>query len=301
MFLRIGGRSTALAKAQSKELQVICQSVGIQTELVTMKTKGDLIQGALPENGGKGLFLKEVEEALLSGEIDCAVHSYKDIPFEETEGLVIAGVLKRKSPEDVFLSRDGSDIEGMPKGAAIGSSSARRKMQAELRYPHLDVQDVRGGVLSRIKKMDDGEFDGLILALAGLERLGIEGRVSTSLSCQDFVPAVGQGALALQARSDNQVVCSFLKSISDADTEADLLVERSFLKALEGTCETPLGGIVRRIGKEKHFFGFLGKPETGQIIRKKWHVCQDKSLKEQGANFAVQIRSELEKSIVCCG
>ena len=247
--MRIGTRDSALALAQThkvKELIVSCCGLNPSSiEVVKIKTTGDKLKNKdLSNVGGKGLFLKEIEEQLLLDNIDIAVHSTKDIPASIPEDLMIAAYLKRDYVEDVFISRNFSSIEGLPYGATFGTSSPRRRVQMQMIRPDLKFVLFRGNVNTRLQKLKDGEADATSLALCGIKRLGIdlekEGYKSSVLPYDRFIPAVGQGVISVECRKKDKDLIEILKLINDHRTENMMLAERAFLETLKGTCKTPM-------------------------------------------------------------
>ena len=238
--LRIGTRGSALARTQSQGIADLIESTtGHAVELVIITTRGDRITDRpLPEIGGKGLFTMELEVALRDGSIDLAVHSLKDLPTEDPDGLVLGAIPVRVDPRDALV---GHSVESLPEGAVVGSGSLRRKMQLRALRPDVQVDDIRGNVPTRLEKRDRGDFAATVLAMAGLIRLGIERTDIHPISVDDMVPAVGQGALAVQCRAEDPVVGPILAAIDDAATRASVEGERAFLRAWGGGCNVPAG------------------------------------------------------------
>jgi hydroxymethylbilane synthase len=264
--LKIGTRGSALALAQAQETRSRlskAHQIGEEAfEIIVISTSGDRIQDRpLSEVGGKGLFTKEIEEALLSRAIDIAVHSSKDMPTRLPDGLVLAAFLPRQDPRDAFIGRDVKNLLDLPQGATIGSSSLRRQAQIKKLRPDINVVMFRGNVQTRLKKVGEGLVDGTLLALAGLKRLGLEDVVTQVLSEDDFLPAPGQGAICIEARIDDVVACRMLSAISDADTTAALVCERTFLRLLDGDCKTPLAGHARVEDGNIYFNGLVLTPD----------------------------------------
>lgn len=238
--LRLGTRGSKLALVQAN---MVAGLMGAPCEIVVLKTSGDRIQDRpLADAGGKGLFVKELEDALLGGRIDLAVHSMKDVPVALPGGLSIAALLPREDPRDVFVSNRWSTLGRLPKGARIGTSSVRRAAQILRARPDLDCQLLRGNVDTRLKKLDDGEMDAMLLALAGLKRLGLAHRATELL---DFLPALAQGAIGIETREADARTREPLACLNDADTAAALACERAFQDALGGSCRSPMAGLAR--------------------------------------------------------
>ena len=260
IVLRLGTRGSPLALAQAYEARArLCAAHGWpedRVEVVVIKTTGDAIQDrALSEAGGKGLFTKELDVALLAGDIQFAVHSAKDLPTALPEDVALSGFLPREDVRDAFIARDGGTIADLPRGAVVGSASLRRQAQLRRLRPDLDVGLLRGNVQTRLRKLDAGEYHATILAMAGLKRLGLTERVTEQLPLHDFLPAVGQGAIAITARRGDDVTAGALAPILDRDTGLALACERAFLAVLDGSCRTPIAGHARVEGGHILFRG----------------------------------------------
>ncbi|GEO16783.1 hydroxymethylbilane synthase [Microvirga aerophila] len=269
--LVIGTRGSPLALAQAHETQErFAKSHGWtpdQLPLAVIKTTGDAIQDRpLSEAGGKGLFTKELDIALLEGAIDLAVHSAKDLPTTLPEGIMIAGYLPREDVRDAFISRRFKGLHDLPSGAVVGSASLRR--QAELRRlrPDLNVTLLRGNVQTRLAKLERGEVDATLLAMAGLRRLGLTEHVTAVLETEDFLPAVGQGAIAITVRADDERVMRAVEPILDAPTGHALAAERAFLTILDGSCRTPIAGHAHLVGDELVFRGLVLRPDGSERL-----------------------------------
>jgi hydroxymethylbilane synthase len=240
--LRIGTRGSALALWQARTVAALLDARGHRTELVTIKTDGDRLQDAvLSESGGKGLFVKEIEDALLARTIDLAVHSAKDMSVVLPDGLSVAAVLPREDSRDVLVFREGRTALG--EAPAIGTSSVRRSAQLTARFPHARFLPVRGNVDTRLRKVDDGEYDALVLAAAGLKRLGYGWRISEALSHDDCIPAPGQGIVAIETRADAAETRAAVEPLNDVAAFAAFTAERSVVAALGGGCQLPLGAV----------------------------------------------------------
>jgi hydroxymethylbilane synthase len=221
---------------------------GLEVEIQRIKTTGDkILDSPLAKIGGKGLFVKEIEKALEQGQIDLAVHSMKDVPTELPKGLMIGAVTKREDPRDVLVSRDKVSLMDLPKEAKVGTSSLRRKAQLWQRRPDFNMVDVRGNLDTRLRKMKEGQFDAMVLARAGLKRMGFEEAVTEVLEPQVMLPAVGQGALAIEVREDDEMVREMVKALNHLPTQQSILAERALMRRLEGGCQVPVGalGIVK--------------------------------------------------------
>jgi len=227
-------------------------------EIVVIKTTGDLIQDrALAEAGGKGLFTKEIDDAMLAGEIDAAVHSSKDLPTFLPEGVTIVGYLPREDVRDALISLSAGGLAALPKGAWVGSASPRRGAQVKRLRPDILIELLRGNVETRLRKVETGVVDATLLAYAGLKRLGLAHRAATILEIEDFLPAVGQGAIAVTARTDDTATLRALGPILDAETGHALNAERAFLSVLDGSCRTPIAGHARIVAGKLEFRGMV--------------------------------------------
>ena len=264
MKLRIGTRGSRLALAQSREVADAITASGVETELVTVTTAGD--RGADPASdpaGVKGLFVTEIVRALLDGEVDLAVHSAKDLPAGETEGVVIAGVPERASALDVLVTRDGD----LRPGARVGTSSIRRRAQVFRLRPDVIVEDLRGNVDTRLRKLVDGEVDALIIAGAGLLRLGVVPEHAAPMSLAEMVPAPGQGCLAVQARAGDDATIEVLSALDHAASRMALEAERGLMARLGGGCALPLGAFAESVPRGVRLLAIALSPDGSRIVR----------------------------------
>jgi hydroxymethylbilane synthase len=266
--LRIGTRGSPLALVQACMVRTRLSAVtGLEEgaiELVVIRTTGDTIQNRpLVEEGGKGLFTKEIEEALLDERVDLAVHSAKDMPTVLPDGLVLAACLEREDPRDVFISRKARSLSDLPRGASLGTASLRRQAIAKRARPDLRVLPLRGNVETRLRKLDAGEVDATILALAGLTRLGLVDQAITILSAEEFLPAVGQGAIGIETREDNKSMRDILVRVDHSDTSTAVTCERAFLSALDGSCKTPIAGHAMVSADAVQFRGLIVRSDGG--------------------------------------
>lgn len=270
--LKIGTRGSALALAQTQ--QVIAQLKNLHPELiiqiVTIKTSGDQFKGKLlAEAGGKGLFVKEIEEALLKGEIDLAIHSLKDLPGQLPKDLTLACFPKREDPRDCFLSPKYKKFEDLPAGAVIGTGSIRRRLQILAKRPDLKCEPIRGNVDTRLRKLGDENYDALILAAAGLKRLQRETVICEYFEPEFFIPAVGQGILAIEIHKSNEVLADFLKqALADEPTAVAARAERIFLQTIGGDCFTPMGGYATVAKQSVRLLGWLASPDGTKQVRR---------------------------------
>jgi hydroxymethylbilane synthase len=245
--LRIGTRGSLLAKWQAEFVRrQVFQATGIEGEIVIIKTSGDKMQQiSLSEIGGKGIFVKELEEALLDNSIDIAVHSVKDIPTKMPPGLSFPAILRREDIRDCLVSNNGANLAALREGARVGTGSLRRRAQLLHLRPDLDIRDLRGNVDTRLRKVESGEYDAIMLAKAGLDRLGATHRINEVFSPEIFLPAVGQGAIGVECRADDAETSAALEKLDDAETRSAIIAERTLLSTLEGGCQVPLGAWAR--------------------------------------------------------
>jgi hydroxymethylbilane synthase len=242
--IRIGTRASALARWQAQWVAKALAGAGHATTLVPITTRGDAQQIAPVEQlGTRGVFTKELQRALLADEIDVAVHSLKDLPTEPVDGLMLAAVPERESPWDVLVCRESASLEALPRGARLGTGSLRRQSQLLHLRPDLNISPIRGNVDTRLRKLDEGEFDALVLAEAGLRRLGIEARATQILGAEQMLPAIGQGALGLEIRVADDSTKSAVTALNHWPSHVAVLAERTFLDALDGGCLAPIGAI----------------------------------------------------------
>jgi hydroxymethylbilane synthase len=250
--LRIGTRGSLLAILQAEFVRKqIFQTSGIEGEIIIIKTTGDKMQqSALSQIGGKGIFIKELEDALLDESIDIAVHSVKDIPTEVPPGMSFPAICRREDVRDCLVSGNGATLASLRQGARVGTGSLRRQAQLRHARPDLDVRDLRGNVDTRLRKVESGEYDAVMLAKAGLDRLGWTHRISETLSPDVCMPAVGQGALGIECRASDAETSAALDKLNDVETRSAIVAERSLLSVLQGGCQVPLGAWARIEGNE---------------------------------------------------
>ena len=269
--LRIGTRGSLLALRQSQWVRDTLMNYwpGLVVELQVIKTTGDKIQDVpLAKVGGKGLFVKEIEDALLAREVDLAVHSMKDVPAILPDGLIIAAIPRREDPRDVLVTRGISSLKELPREAKVGTSSLRRAAQVKALRPDLRVENLRGNLDTRLRKVAEGHYDAIILAAAGLHRMGWQARISHYLEPEQFLPAVGQGALGIEARADDAEVLAHLTPLHHLDSEVAVAAERSFLKELEGGCQVPIGGYARVVGDMVELTGLVASVDGSVLLRR---------------------------------
>jgi len=271
IILRLGTRGSPLALAQARMVrQALAAAHGFDPEQVAIeviRTSGDRIQDRpLADVGGKGLFTKEIEEALAAGMIDFAVHSSKDMPTVLPPGLVLSAFMEREDPRDVFISRKAKSIAELPRGATVGTASLRRQAMMKRKRPDLTIVPLRGNVETRLRKLDDGVADATLLALAGLKRLGLTDAATAVLDVNEFLPAVGQGAIGIETRADDARTRELLAAIDHADTFSALAAERAFLAVLDGSCRTPIGGHATIFAGRLSFRGMVVKPDGSEAF-----------------------------------
>jgi hydroxymethylbilane synthase len=269
--LRIGSRGSPLALIQARAVQSgLAAAAGLDArriEIVAIRTTGDVVQDRpLAEAGGKGLFTKEIEEALIAGKIDLAVHSSKDLPTLLPAGLLLAGFLPREDPRDAFISRKAKTLRELGPGAVVGTASPRREALVKRLRPDLKVVTLRGNVETRLAKLDAGEVDATILAVAGLKRLGLLAEATAILDPDEFPPAVGQGAIGIETRADDANTRALVAKVDDPDTAIALAAERAFLAVLDGSCRTPIGGHAEVSGGKIRFRGVIVKSDGSEAF-----------------------------------
>jgi len=298
--LKIGTRGSLLALAQAYEtrsrLMAAFDLPEEAFEIVVIKTTGDdrsLIDADKPlkELGGKGLFTKEIEEDMLTGKIDIAVHSMKDMPVEQPPGLVLDTYLPREDVRDAFVSLNHDSLAALPEGARVGSSSLRRRAQLKARRPDLQVVEFRGNVQTRMKKLGDGVADATFLAMAGLRRLGMTEVVKSAIEVEDVLPAVAQGAIGIERRSDDSRAAEMLAAIHDVQTGQRLAAERAFLAGLDGSCETPIAGLAELDGTMLRLRGEILRPDGSEVLTADRTAPIEDGAK-LGAEMAADLRAE---------
>jgi hydroxymethylbilane synthase len=267
---RIATRKSPLALWQAEHVRERLRAAhpGLEVELVSMSTRGDrVLDSPLAKIGGKGLFVKELEQGMLAGDADIAVHSMKDVPVEFPEGLGIGAILEREDPHDAFVSNRFDALAALPEAAVVGTSSLRRQCQLRAVRPDLDIRDLRGNVGTRLGKLDNGDYDAIVLACAGLKRLGLAGRIAKSIDADTMLPAIGQGIIGIETRLDDARVRELLAPLHDADTAVRLAAERSLNATLAGGCQAPVAGHAVLDGGELRLRGLVGWPDGSDIVR----------------------------------
>ncbi|MCL6472782.1 MAG: hydroxymethylbilane synthase [Firmicutes bacterium] len=265
----IGTRGSKLALWQSEHVAAILkEKAGVDVELQIIKTQGDkILDVALAKIGDKGLFVKEIETALLEGEVDLAVHSSKDVPTQIPDGLVLGAFLKRADPRDVLISKSGKGLDELPAGSVVGTSSLRRIAQVLNRRPNLRIKDVRGNLDTRLRKMEEGQFDAIILAAAGLDRMGWNQGITERISSEVMLSAVGQGAIAVEVREGDEDILELMKHLEDTKTRAAVTAERALLRELEGGCQIPIGALGVVENEALKLDGMVANLDGSKLIR----------------------------------
>jgi hydroxymethylbilane synthase len=267
--LTIASRESALAMWQAEHIRDRLRALhpDHEVEILGMTTRGDqILDVTLSKIGGKGLFVKELEVALESGRADLAVHSMKDVPMELPAGFALVAIGEREDPRDAFVSNRFERLSDLPPGSVVGTSSLRREAQLRARYPHLAVHPLRGNVGTRLRKLDEGQYDAVLLAAAGLKRLGLGERIRSLLSLEDSIPAAGQGALGIEIRSGNERVAALLAPLNHAETAACVRAERQVSRVLGGSCQVPLGAHAVLEGGTLTLSGFVAHPDGSRFL-----------------------------------
>ena len=267
--LVIASRESMLAMWQAEHIKGRLKALypDCEVEILGMTTRGDqILDRTLSKIGGKGLFIKELEQALQDGRADLAVHSIKDVPMELPEGFALAAIGERASPFDAFVSNQYARLEEMPEGAIVGTSSLRREAQLRAKFPHLTIKPLRGNVQTRLSKLDNGDYDAVILAAAGLQRLGLDGRIREILSPADSLPAAGQGALGIEIAARRTDLADILRPLNHEETAACVTAERALARALGGSCQVPLAAYCVMEDGLLTLNGLVGHPDGSVII-----------------------------------
>lgn len=269
MKVRLGSRKSPLALWQTRWVAGLLEEAhpGLEIEVVTMDTIGDKIRDVpLPKIGAKGLFTQELEQALVADEVDMAIHSLKDLPTRLPEGLKFQGAPRRASPADAFISTKWKSIEEVPEGAVIGTGSMRRQAQIAYAKPGVRFEDLRGNIDTRLRKLHENGWDGIIMAAAALHRLEAQEHVAEEMDVARFVPAVSQGAVGIEVREGRPEIDALIEAIVCPETMEAVLAERHFLRALEGGCSVPLGAHAHKVGGAWHYHAWVGLPDGSEVI-----------------------------------
>ncbi|MBS0587305.1 MAG: hydroxymethylbilane synthase [Proteobacteria bacterium] len=265
----IASRESLLAMWQAQFIQKCLRELYPQTEIsiLGMTTRGDqILDQSLSKIGGKGLFIKELEQALEDGRADIAVHSMKDMPMNVPEGFKLAAITEREDPRDAFVSNRFSNLDALPEGSIVGTSSLRRESQLRAQFPHLQVQPLRGNVQTRLRKLDEGQYAAIILAAAGLKRLGLSDRITALLNPEQSLPAVGQGALGIECRADRTDLIELMQPLHHPETAYCVEAERAMSRVLGGSCQVPLGAFGEIIDGSLQLRGFVAQPDGSRIV-----------------------------------
>lgn len=268
--LRIATRKSPLALWQANHVRdaLLARHPELDVQLLTMTTQGDkILDTPLAKVGGKGLFVKELEVGMLDGRADLAVHSMKDVPVEFPDGLGLAAILPREDPRDVLISKQFPGIEELPRGARLGTSSLRRQCQIRARRPDLEVLDLRGNVNTRLKKLDDGHYDAIMLAAAGVKRMGWEERITEFQSPEQFLPAIGQGAIGIEIRLDDDRVRTLVEELGDEQTSIRVAAERALNEGLQGGCQVPIAGYAEISHGVIVLRALVGRPDGSELVQ----------------------------------
>lgn len=266
--LRIGSRGSQLALWQANHVAGLLRNQGHTVEIEIIKTTGDkILDVALAKVGTKGMFTKEIEEALADRRVDLAVHSLKDVPTDLQPQFTLAAIMKREDPRDAFISVKYTRLEDLPRGAKVGTSSLRRQCQLKAMRPDVKIFPLRGNVDTRLRKLESGEYDAIILAAAGVKRLGLDKHVRSRIEPEIMCPAVGQGALAIEARSGDAEVLKHLEFLDHAETRSAIECERAVLGSLGGGCQVPIGAFVEKREGILHLRAMVGRPDGSEILR----------------------------------
>ncbi len=292
--LKIATRKSPLAlwQAEHVKARLEAQHPALNVELVKMTTKGDqILNSPLSKIGGKGLFIKELEIGMMEGEADIAVHSMKDVPYEIPQGFELGAVLQRENPFDAFVSNNFNSIDELPQNAKVGTCSMRRIVQLKAIRPDLEILDLRGNVNTRLKKLDDGEYDAIILACAGLIRLGFEDRIKQQIPQEQSIPAVGQGAVGIEIRANDNEIMDIIKPLIDTQTTYRVTAERAMNARLEGGCSVPIAGFSTIDGEQITLTGLVGNVDTGVILKEQvsGNVSQAEQLGVELADLLISL------------
>ena len=297
----IATRESELALWQARHIEARVRALypGMQTRLLGMTTEGDRKLGtALAKIGGKGLFVKELELALESGEADIAVHSMKDVPMNLSPGFAIAAITEREDPRDAFISNDFRSLEELPAGAIIGTSSLRRESQLRARFPQFRIEPLRGNVQTRLRKLDEGRYAAIILAAAGLKRLGLASRIAAILEPTYSLPAVGQGALGIECLSGREDILAAIAPLNHAETRWCVEAERALSRALAGSCQVPLGGFAEISAGTARLRGFVASPDGSRMVYDEMSAPGSGIAQELGAAVAQKLVAKGAREIL---
>lgn len=304
MKIRIATRKSALALWQAEEVSRLLREThgdGLEIELIKMTTMGDqLLQESLATQGGKGLFVKELERGLLEHIADIAVHSMKDVPIELPESLQLPVILERANPCDAFVSNSYDNLDALSDKAIVGTSSSRRSCQIMASHPHLEIKLLRGNVNTRLTKLDDGQYDAIILAVAGLQRLGFSERIRSQLSTEVSLPAIGQGAIGIECRENDADIEELIAPLNHVETNLCVTAERAISTSLAGGCQLPIAGLAQLIDDELYLRSLVGMPDGSKLVRSESKGPKSKPL-ELGQRVAAElVRLGANKILAAC-
>ena len=290
-LIRIATRKSPLALWQAEHVRerLLALHPGLQVELLTMSTQGDrILDSPLAKIGGKGLFVKELEQGMLDGRADLAVHSMKDVPAELPDGLCIGAILEREDPRDAFVSNQYPSVDDLPEGARVGTSSLRRQCQLRATRPDLQILDLRGNVGTRLGKLDNGDYDAIVLACAGLKRLGLSARITRELTTEEMLPAIAQGVIGIECRVDDERINSLIEPLIHVETRQRTDAERAMNAAMAGGCQAPVAGYSVLNEGVLELRGLVGRPDGSNII------CGDvRGVSAHAAALGKQLADEL--------
>ncbi len=296
--LVIASRESRLAMWQAEHVQAALHKLypSCDVKIVGMTTRGDqILDRTLSKVGGKGLFVKELETALAEGRADLAVHSLKDVPMELPAGFALSAIMEREDPRDAFVSNDFDSLDALPPGSIVGTSSLRRESMLRARFAHLDVRPLRGNLDTRLSKLDRGDYAAIILAAAGLKRLGLGARIRALIEPEDSLPAAGQGALGIEIRADRTDLAAWLAPLHDARTAAAVEAERMVSRALGGSCSVPLAAFAQWQGDMLHLRGMVALPDASRVLR------AEGSLRAPDTAQAIELGREVSAALIAEG
>lgn len=300
MKIRIATRKSPLALWQANYVkqQLLAIHNNLTVELIPMVTQGDvLLDSPLSKIGGKGLFVKQLEQAMLNNDADIAVHSIKDIPVQFPEGLILATICQRDEVRDAFISNKYRSLDELPKGAIIGTSSLRRQCQLRAKYPHIQIKDLRGNVSTRLAKLDEHQYDAIILAAVGLKRLALENRIKQLIDTDLILPAVGQGAIGIEARTNDQVILDLLAPLDDKNSRICIQAERAMNQQLQGGCQVPIACYSQLKNNTLSIQGLVGRTDGREIIKSQIQGNADQ-FEQLGHSLAEQLLNQGAKKIL---
>lgn len=300
MRIRIATRKSPLALWQANYVkqQLLATHNNLTVELIPMVTQGDvLLDSPLSKIGGKGLFVKQLEQAMLNNDADIAVHSIKDIPVQFPEGLILATICQRDEVRDAFISNKYNSLDELPKGAIIGTSSLRRQCQLRAKYPHIQIKDLRGNVSTRLAKLDEHQYDAIILAAVGLKRLALDNRIKQLIDTDLILPAVGQGAIGIEARTNDQVILDLLAPLDDKNSRICIQAERAMNQQLQGGCQVPIACYSQLKNNTLSIQGLVGRTDGREIIKSQIQGNADQ-FEQLGHSLAEQLLNQGAKKIL---